>query len=212
MEEGPSYVSRGGLKLAGALDVFGLDPRGMRAIDVGASTGGFTDCLLQRGAGSVVAVDVGYGQLAWSLRGDERVSVFERTNIRKADPQVLGAPFDLAVIDVSLIGLDKVLPVVASMVSPEGDMVALVKPQFEAGRDRVGKNGVVRGPDIHADVLSAVAGTVEGLGWTVRGMTWSPVKGPKGNIEFWIWSSRHGDAAVSSPHEVVTAAHQVLGG
>lgn len=135
--ERPRFVSRGGEKLAGALDCFGLDVAGMRVVDVGASTGGFTDCVLQRGAASVTAIDVGYGQLAWSLRTDERVTVFERTNIRDVDPVGLGAPFDLAVVDVSFISLRIVMPHIAALLGGSGQIVALVKPQFEAGKGRV---------------------------------------------------------------------------
>jgi 23S rRNA (cytidine1920-2'-O)/16S rRNA (cytidine1409-2'-O)-methyltransferase len=210
--EGARFVSRGGVKLSGALDRFGIDPAGARALDVGASTGGFTDCLLQRGAVSVTAVDVGYGQLAWELRNDPRVRVLERTNIRTAEPAVLGGPYDLAVIDVSFVGLAKVLPSVLPLVSGEGSVVALVKPQFEAGKGRVGKKGVVRDPQVHADVLSGVVGAVEAQGWVVRGLGWSPIAGPEGNIEFWAWLSRTGEPTSDEPGAVVAAAHEVLGG
>lgn len=206
------YVSRGGHKMAGALETFGIDPTGMRVVDVGASTGGFTDCLLQRGAESVAAVDVGYGQLAWSLRTDPRVAVFERTNIRSADPAALGAPFDLAVIDVSFIGLATVLPHVEALLSEEGMFLALVKPQFEAGKGRVGKRGVVRDPEVHVDVLRRVGDVVRASGWVVRGLTWSPITGPEGNIEFWLWAARSGEPAEVAPDDVVRAAHQALGG
>ncbi len=207
----PRYVSRGGDKLAGALDTFELDVAGLRAVDVGASTGGFTDCLLQRGAAAVSAVDVGYGQLAWSLRQDARVSVFERTNIREADGEALGAPFDLAVIDVSFIGLRVVLPHVEPLLGESGQLVALVKPQFEAGKARVGKRGVVRDPQTHADVLVAALETVRGAGLVVRGVTWSQLKGPEGNIEFWVWASRAGTPAEVDPALIVAAVHAELG-
>jgi 23S rRNA (cytidine1920-2'-O)/16S rRNA (cytidine1409-2'-O)-methyltransferase len=206
------YVSRGGTKLAGALDDFGLDPAGLRAIDVGASTGGFTDCLLQRGAVSVAAVDVGYGQLAWSLRTDQRVAVFERTNIKYASARDLGAPFDLAVIDVSFIGLARVLPKVSELLSATGAIIALVKPQFEAGKGRVGKRGVVRDATVHADVLETVAAEATGLGFVLRGLTFSPITGPEGNIEFWMWLSREGQPAPEEPASVVARAHETLGG
>jgi 23S rRNA (cytidine1920-2'-O)/16S rRNA (cytidine1409-2'-O)-methyltransferase len=206
------YVSRGGEKLAGALDHFGIDPADVRAVDVGASTGGFTDCLLKRGAASVVALDVGYGQLAWSLRTDSRVTVVERTNIRAVDPAELGAPFDLAVVDVSFISLRTVLPHVADLLSPEGSIVALVKPQFEAGKGRVGKKGVVRDAAVHGDVLRAAIEAALDAGFVVRGLTFSPIKGPEGNIEFWLWASRGGDATSATPAEVVAEAHAVLGG
>ncbi|MDI6900226.1 MAG: TlyA family RNA methyltransferase [Anaerosomatales bacterium] len=205
------YVSRGGLKLEGALERFGIDPHGLRVIDVGASTGGFTDCLLQRGAAEVTAVDVGYGQLAWTLRTDDRVRVFERTNIRHAAPETLGAPFEAAVVDVSFIGLDKVLPTLLPMISDDGWVLALVKPQFEAGKGRVGKKGVVRDPAVHEAVLEAVAAEARSAGWTVRGLGWSPVKGPEGNIEFWAWFTRSGRESDVSVAHVVAAAHEALG-
>lgn len=210
--EGPEYVSRGGVKLAGALDRFGIDPAGAVALDVGASTGGFTDCLLKRGAISVTAVDVGYGQLAWQLRNDERVRVFERTNIRSADADLLGGPYDVVVIDVSFIGLGKVLPVIAGLVREDSDVLALVKPQFEAGKGRVGKKGVVRDPAVHEDVLGAVVAQAERDGWIVRGLSWSPITGPEGNIEFWAWLSRSGARGLAQAADVVAAAHDALGG
>lgn len=212
LAEGPEFVSRGGLKLAGALDVFGLDPTGRRALDVGASTGGFTDCLLRRGAASVAAVDVGYGQLAWPLRNDERVTVFERTNIRDAKGEDLGAPFDLVTIDVSFIGLELVLPVVVGLLDTAADVLALVKPQFEAGRGLVGKRGVVRDPRVHSEVLARVADVGRRLGLRAGGLGWSPVKGPKGNIEFWVWFARDGVETAETPRNVVEAAHDALGG
>lgn len=212
MAEGQKFVSRGGMKLCGALDTFGLDPSGLTALDVGASTGGFTDCLLQRGAISVTALDVGYGQLAWSLRSDERVRVLERTNIRTAAPDTIGGPYGLVVIDVSFVGLAKVLPHVLPLVTPEGFVVALVKPQFEAGKGRVGKKGVVREPALHQEVLESVVATVTAEGWVVRGLTWSPITGPQGNIEFWVWLARTGEPASETPAAIVEAAHQALGG
>lgn len=206
------YVSRGGHKLAGALDVFGVDPSGLRAVDVGASTGGFTDCLLKRGAVAVTALDVGYGQLAWPLRNDERVTVVERTNIRSVDGELAGAPFDLAVVDVSFIGLAKVLPHIAGVLTPAGEILALVKPQFEAGKGNVGKRGVVRDEAVHRAVLTSVMAAAEDGGWAVTGLTWSPITGPEGNIEFWIRLSP--GAVGERPDEavVVRAAHEALGG
>jgi len=206
------YVSRGGTKLEGALDRWQLDVTGAPALDVGASTGGFTDCLLQRGAASVTALDVGYGQLAWRLRTDERVRVVERTNIRTADAATLGGPYDVVVIDVSFISLEKVLPAVLPIVSSSGVVLALVKPQFEAGKGRVGKKGVVRDPAVHRDVLEAVVALADGEGWVVRGLTWSPITGPEGNIEFWIWLARTGEPVTDTPESVVRMAHEVLGG
>ncbi len=207
----PRFVSRGGVKLAHALDVFGMDVTGARAVDVGASTGGFTDCLLQRGAASVAALDVGYGQLAWSLRSDDRVDVFERTNIRSADPESIGAPFDIATVDVSFIGLATVLPHVLALLAEDGDLVALVKPQFEAGKGRVGKKGVVKDRSVHREVLESIVRGVHERGLRVRALAWSPIKGPEGNIEFWMWASRGGAETVLTPEEVVEAAHQELG-
>ena len=206
------YVSRGGEKLQGALERFGLDPAGTTAIDVGASTGGFTDCLLQRGAAAVTAVDVGYGQLAWTLRNDPRVRVLERTNVRAVDASVLGGPYDLAVIDVAFISLLKVLPAVLAVLGQHAMCLALVKPQFEAGKGRVGKKGVVRDPAIHREVLESVSGFVQEAGWVVRGIAWSPITGPEGNIEFWIWMAREGEATEETPGAIVAGAHEALGG
>ena len=206
------FVSRGGEKMLGALETFGLDVTGLRAVDVGASTGGFTDCLLQRGADSVVAVDVGYGQLAWSLRNDPRVTVFERLNVRAADPEELGAPFDLVVIDVSFISLRVVLPHLLALLGENGQLVALVKPQFEAGKGRVGKRGVVRDAVVHEDVLHAAVDAAHQGGLVVRGLTYSPIKGPEGNIEFWMWAARTGVATDVGVESVVASAHTMLGG
>jgi len=206
------FVSRGGDKLAGALEVFDVAIDGRRAVDVGASTGGFTDCLLQRGAVSVCAVDVGYGQLAWSLRTDDRVTVFERTNIRYADPIELGAPFDIVVVDVSFISLRVVMSHLLKLLDESGDLVALVKPQFEAGKGRVGKRGVVRDPAVHIDVLEAAVECARESGLVVRGLTFSPIKGPEGNIEFWMWASRAGAPTELAARDVALAAHETLGG
>lgn len=206
------FVSRGGEKLFGALEAFGLDVAGMRAVDVGASTGGFSDCLLQRGTASVVAVDVGYGQLAWSLRTDPRVTVFERLNIRAADPIELGAPFDLVVVDVSFISLRVVLPHLLALLGPKANLVALVKPQFEAGKGRVGKRGVVKDPQVHQDVLRAAVLSAEEAGLVVRGLTYSPIKGPEGNIEFWMWAARSGEPTDVTVDGIVAQAHEKLRG
>jgi 23S rRNA (cytidine1920-2'-O)/16S rRNA (cytidine1409-2'-O)-methyltransferase len=206
------YVSRGGLKMEAALDAFALDVTGLRAVDVGASTGGFTDCLLQRGAAAVTALDVGYGQLAWQLRTDPRVTVLERTNIRSVGGVLSGSPFQLAVIDVSFIGLAKVLPAVGELLEPSAEILALVKPQFEAGKARVGKRGVVRDPAVHADVLRQVIEAAGELGWAVRGLTWSPIAGPEGNIEFWVRLARETVGAEADVDAVVAAAHDALGG
>ncbi|MEO1134277.1 MAG: TlyA family RNA methyltransferase [Cyanobacteria bacterium J06639_1] len=196
----PAYVSRGGDKLAGALDAFGVDVATRICLDGGISTGGFTDCLLQRGATEVFGIDVGYGQVAWSLRNDPRVHLKERTNLRHLTPDELyesDRPSDrwpdLTVIDVSFISLTKVLPAVWELLRSPREAVLLVKPQFEAGRDRVGKKGVVRDPKVHADVLLKVARSALELGWGYREATWSPVVGPAGNIEYWLWLHEQSD-------------------
>jgi 23S rRNA (cytidine1920-2'-O)/16S rRNA (cytidine1409-2'-O)-methyltransferase len=181
------YVSRGGVKLAAALDAFALEVTGRVAVDVGASTGGFTDCLLQRGAAQVFAVDVGYGQLAWKLRSDPRVVVLERTNVRHLQELPGGVLADLAVIDASFIGLALVLPATLRLLRPGGEVVALVKPQFEAGVDAVGKGGVVRDAKVHRRVLAEVVDVAHGLGLGIAGLTVSPLRGPAGNVEFLIW-------------------------
>lgn len=212
VDRGPEFVSRGGHKLAGALEEFGLHVTGLDAVDVGASTGGFTDCLLQHGAAHVTALDVGYGQLAWRLRNDERVSVYERTNVRTVDPATLGAPFDLAVVDVSFISLLAALPGILALLSSRATLLALVKPQFEAGKGRVGKRGVVRDPATHVEVLERVCAGLTGAGLCVRGLTWSPIKGPEGNIEFWVWADRSGHTTETEISELVAAAHESLGG
>lgn len=179
------YVSRGGLKLEKALRDFGVDPAGFVCSDSGASTGGFTDCLLQQGARKVFAIDVGYGQLDWKIRSDERVVVMERTNIRYVTSEQLGEPLDLSVIDVSFIGLEIVLPTIKTLLKPGvGQVLCLIKPQFEAGKENVGKKGVVRDPKIHRMVLDNFVSMVGNLGFTILGLTFSPVKGPEGNIEF----------------------------
>ena len=206
------YVSRGGTKLAGALDEFGLEVAGLRAVDVGSSTGGFTDCLLQRGVVSVAAIDVGYGQLAWSLRTDPRVTSFERSNIRAIEPSDVGAPFDLAVVDVSFISLRTVLPHVVALLGDQGALVALVKPQFEAGKGRVGKKGVVKDEAVHVEVLEGAVKASREAGLVVCGIAFSPIKGPEGNIEFWMWASREGTPTTRDAESVVSAAHATLGG
>jgi 23S rRNA (cytidine1920-2'-O)/16S rRNA (cytidine1409-2'-O)-methyltransferase len=182
VREEPRYVSRGGLKLEQALERFGVEVAGKVAADVGASTGGFTDCLLQRGAVRVYAIDVGYGQLAWRLRQDPRVVVCERTNIRHLGG--VSEEVDLATIDVSFISLTLVWPHVVNLLQPQGEIVALIKPQFEAGREQVGKGGVVRDPAVHRQVLEKVIGDALGEGLRLRGLTVSPLKGPAGNVEF----------------------------
>jgi len=181
------YVSRGGVKLAHALATFEIDPKGLTAADVGASTGGFTDCLLQAGAARVYCIDVGYGQLDAKIANDPRVTVLDRTNVRNAPPDLLPAPADLAVVDVSFISLKLVLPALPALLRPGAPVVALVKPQFEVGRARIGKGGIVRDEAARADALVAVAATARELGYAVRGDTVSPITGGKGNIEFLLY-------------------------
>jgi 23S rRNA (cytidine1920-2'-O)/16S rRNA (cytidine1409-2'-O)-methyltransferase len=187
----PEYVSRGGHKLAGALAAFGplgLRVAGRRCLDAGASTGGFTDVLLRAGAAGVVAVDVGYGQLAWSLRSDERVTVKDRTNVRELTLEQLdGVPVDVVVGDLSFIPLGLVLPALVRCAAPEADLVLMVKPQFEVGRERLGSGGVVRSPQLRAESVRTVAGQAAGLGLGVLGVTASPLPGPSGNVEYFLW-------------------------
>jgi 23S rRNA (cytidine1920-2'-O)/16S rRNA (cytidine1409-2'-O)-methyltransferase len=188
--DGEDYVSRGGHKLAGALDRLGGPPvGGRRCLDAGASTGGFTDVLLRRGASEVVAVDVGYGQLAWSLRTDARVRVIERTNVRTLTADTVGLA-DLLVADLSFISLTLVLPALLSCVAMDGDALLLVKPQFEAGRDAVGSGGVVRDPAVRAEAVRRVAAAATELGWGTAGVTASPLPGPAGNVEYFLWLRR----------------------
>jgi 23S rRNA (cytidine1920-2'-O)/16S rRNA (cytidine1409-2'-O)-methyltransferase len=206
--DGDDLVSRGGHKLVGALDGFGpagLRVNGRRCLDAGASTGGFTDVLLRRGAVAVVAVDVGYGQLAWSLRTDARVTVLERTNVRGLTPEAIGGPVELTVADLSFISLRLVLPALAACTVPEGDVVPMVKPQFEVGRAGVGKGGVVRDPELRARAVLDVAEAAQGLGLGVAGVTVSPLPGPSGNIEYFLWLRR--DAPPVDPSVVVQLAH-----
>jgi len=181
------YVSRGGQKLEKALEVFAVSPEGKVCIDCGASTGGFTDCLLKNGAKSVYAVDVGYGQLAWSIRSDPRVVTMERTNIRHVTADMFEPKPEFAVIDVSFISLALVLPVVRELLPDDGEVLCLIKPQFEAGRELVGKKGVVRDPETHRMVLDAFASYSERSGFLLKGLTHSPIRGPEGNIEFFGW-------------------------
>ncbi len=205
------YVSRGGLKLEKALRDFGVEPKDFVCSDSGASTGGFTDCLLQQGARKVFAIDVGYGQLAWKIRNDPRVVCMERTNIRYVTPEQLGEPLDLSVVDVSFISLKLVLPVIYNLLKPDGQVLCLIKPQFEAGKDKVGKKGVVRDPAIHCEVLNAFVETVRELGFTLKNLTFSPVKGPEGNIEFLGHLSKEPGTAFDPQIDVLVAqAHETL--
>ena len=207
------YVSRGGLKLEKALRDFGVDPTGYVCSDSGASTGGFTDCLLQQGASKVFAIDVGYGQLDWKIRSDPRVVVMERTNVRYVTPEQLGEPLDLSVIDVSFISLKIVLPVIKTFLKPTGQVLCLIKPQFEAGKDKVGKKGVVRDPQTHMEVLDRFVELANELDFSILGLTFSPVKGPEGNIEF-LGHLTLADKPGIQPDTalVVRQAHEVLKG
>lgn len=206
--EALSYVSRGGLKLEKALETFGWDPAGVIAVDIGASTGGFTDCLLQRGAMRVYAVDVGYGQLHWRLRNDPRVVVMERTNARHLQAADFPEPMDWAVMDVSFISLEKVLPAVVRLLKPDGRLISLVKPQFEAGPERVGPKGVVNDPTVHRQVLMNVLRALDDNGFQIEGLTFSPVRGPKGNIEYLAGARKRGaaDGRTQQPWEALVEA------
>ena len=208
------YVSRGGLKLEKALRDFGVDPTGYVCSDSGASTGGFTDCLLQQGASKVFAIDVGYGQLDWKIRSDPRVVVMERTNVRYVTLEQLGEPLDLSVIDVSFISLKIVLPVIKTFIKPgKGQVLCLIKPQFEAGKEKVGKKGVVRDPAVHKEVLDGFVELTKQVGFTILGLTFSPVKGPEGNIEF-LAHLTLSDVPGTEPDTalLVQQAHQTLNG
>ncbi len=190
MRRSRDYASRGGHKLAGALDVFaaaGLTVDGRHCLDAGASTGGFTDVLLRRGAARVLAVDVGYGQLAWALQTDERVTVLDRTNVRALTPEQVGTPPGLVVGDLSFISLTLVLPALIRCAAPDADLVLMVKPQFEVGRERLGSGGVVRDPALRADAVRTVAAAAAELQLGVRGVTASPLPGPSGNVEYFLW-------------------------
>ena len=204
------FVSRGGLKLDKALTFFDVAVTGLRALDVGASTGGFTDCLLKRGVAHVAAVDVGYGQFDWTLRNDPRVTVRERCNIRYVKPEQVGAPFDMAVVDVSFISLKLVFPVVYALLRETGQLICLMKPQFEAGRDKVGKKGVVREEATHKAVLTGCIQAAREAGFALQGLTHSPIKGPHGNIEFLGYWRRDAQEIELQIEEVVAAAHTAL--
>ena len=208
------YVSRGGLKLEKALRDFGVNPTGYVCSDSGASTGGFTDCLLQQGASKVFAIDVGYGQLDWKIRSDPRVVVMERTNVRYVTPEQLGEPLDLSVVDVSFISLRIVLPVIKTFLKENaGQVLCLIKPQFEAGKDKVGKKGVVREPSVHKEVLDDFVALTKEIGFKILGLTFSPVKGPEGNIEF-LAHLTLADVEGIEPDtaDVVSQAHETLKG
>lgn len=205
------YVSRGGLKLEKAMEVFGIRLENLVCMDIGASTGGFTDCMLQNGASLVYAIDVGYGQLAWKLREDERVVCMEKTNIRYVKPEDLDRRPQFASVDVSFISLSKVLPVMKELLTDDGRGVCLIKPQFEAGREKVGKKGVVRDRSVHEEVIKACTGYAEAEGFNVCGLDFSPVKGPEGNIEYLMYISKTDDDKIDYDiHQLVEKSHETL--
>lgn len=207
------YVSRGGLKLEKAMANFPITLSGKTTMDIGASTGGFTDCMLQNGATKVFSVDVGYGQLAWKLRQDERVINMERTNIRYVTPEDISCEIDFASIDVSFISLKLILPVAYQLLSPCGEVVALIKPQFEAGREQVGKKGVVRDINVHLDVVKTVLNFAEEIGFYPVGLSFSPIKGPEGNIEYLAYLKKDAEARTVSEDDiknVVDCSHNEL--
>lgn len=211
------YVSRGGLKLEKAVECFEVSLTDRICMDVGSSTGGFTDCMLQNGARKVYAVDVGTNQLAWKLRQDERVTVMERTNIRYVTKEQIPEPVEFASIDVAFISLTKVLQPVKDLLVPDGEIVALIKPQFEAGREQVGKKGVVRDRNVHLEVIERVLAYAEGIGFAVRNLEYSPIKGPEGNIEYLAHLKNQEEGTVreqgaKDPAAVVEQAHQALQG
>ena len=213
LDNGPKYVSRGGLKLEKAMAVFPVTLDGKVCGDIGASTGGFTDCMLQNKASRVYAVDVGYGQLAWKLRNDERVVNLERTNIRNVTEKEIPELLDFCSIDVSFISLSLVLPVVYRLLKEDGECVALIKPQFEAGKGKVGKKGVVREPKIHLEVLEKVYGIAKEIGFSFQGIDFSPIKGPEGNIEYLGYLKKSSLPPLvlgDSLTEVVSVSHQCL--
>lgn len=207
------YVSRGGLKLEKAMQEFPIVLTDKVCMDIGASTGGFTDCMLQNGAKKVYAVDVGYGQFAWKLRNDPRVVNMERTNIRYVTPADIGEPLDFASIDVSFISLRLVLPVAKNLLAPGGEIAALIKPQFEAGREQVGKKGVVKDAKVHFSVVQTVLGFAKEIGFSVAGLSYSPIKGPEGNIEYLAYLKNADEPSVVTDADiqaVIDASHAVL--
>ena len=211
------YVSRGGLKLEKAMQVFPMTPNGKVCMDIGASTGGFTDCMLQNGASKVYAIDVGYGQFAWKLRNDERVVCLEKTNVRYVTHEQVPDEGDFASIDVSFISLTKVLPAVLGVLGEKGQLVCLIKPQFEAGREKVGKKGVVRDSSVHREVIEMIVEYVRTQSLGILGLDFSPIKGPEGNIEYLIYldksqSGMHEDEVQARVDIVVAQSHKILSG
>lgn len=205
-----AYVSRGGLKLEKALKTFPVDLKGTVCMDIGASTGGFTDCMLQNGASKVYSVDVGYGQFDWSLRQDPRVVLMEKTNVRYLKPEDIDDRLDFASCDVSFISLSLILPAIFPILKDSGQMVCLIKPQFEAGRENVGKRGVVRDPKVHLQVIDDVFTFTKALGFGVLGLTFSPIKGPNGNIEYLMFIEKGAESADIDAAAVVAEAHGAL--
>ena len=212
VREGLRYVSRGGLKLEKAIKTFDIDLNGKVCLDIGASTGGFTDCMLQNGANKVYSIDVGYGQLAWTLRQDSRVVSMERTNIRYVKSEDLSEQADFASIDVSFISLSKVLRPAKDLLNESAELICLIKPQFEAGREKVGKKGVVRDPEVHKEVIENVISFAEEYGFFLKGLDFSPIKGPEGNIEYlaYLCRSETGIDAVALAKTVVDVSHNIL--
>ena len=211
------YVSRGGYKLEKAMDVFGIRLNGKICLDIGASTGGFTDCMLQNGASKVYAIDVGYGQFAWKLRNDERVVCLEKTNVRYVTHEQVPDEGDFASIDVSFISLTKVLPAVLGVLGEKGEIACLIKPQFEAGREKVGKKGVVRDSSVHREVIEMIVEYVRTQSLGILGLDFSPIKGPEGNIEYLIYldksqSGMHEDEVQARVDTVVAQSHKILSG
>lgn len=211
--DGLPFVSRGGYKLDKALKVFPVEPQGKQCIDCGASTGGFTDVLLQHDANKVYAVDVGYGQLAWKLREDPRVVCMERTNVRYINPELITELLDLAVMDVSFISIKLILPALKTILKQDADIISLIKPQFEAGKEKVGKKGVVRDRKVHLEVIEDILHFCDENELKVCGLDYSPIRGPEGNIEFLLWlknSSDQADESVINAEEVVSEAHEQI--
>ena len=208
------YVSRGGLKLEKAMNTFGIDLTDKVCMDIGASTGGFTDCMLQNNASKVFAVDVGYGQFAWKLRTDERVVCMEKTNIRYVTPEDLGVALDFASIDVSFISLRTIMPAVKALLADKGEVVALIKPQFEAGRDKVGKKGVVRDKEVHLEVINTIINFLIENELNVLGLSYSPIKGPEGNREYLVYftkdKEKEGNFELSQIEDIVNESHSQL--
>lgn len=208
------YVSRGGLKLEKAMNTFGINLTDKVCMDIGASTGGFTDCMLQNNASKVFAVDVGYGQFAWKLRTDERVVCMEKTNIRYVTPEDIGVALDFASIDVSFISLRTIMPAVKALLGDKGEVVALIKPQFEAGRDKVGKKGVVRDKEVHLEVINTIVNFLIENELNVLGLSYSPIKGPEGNREYLVYftkdKEKEGNFELSQIEDVVNESHSQL--